>query len=97
MTFIEFLEAFVRVAERLEIPNLEDDPETFIGMELTSEQKETFGRRPLHQKVDSLILYMAKAYMKRADYLVHCRTRKEYREEEDIWANDIDTGPLRLQ
>ena len=42
MNFIEFLEAFVRVAEKLEIPNLEDDPETYIGMELSSEQKSTY-------------------------------------------------------
>ena len=48
MTFIEFLEAFVRVAEKLEIPNLEDDPETFIGMELGTLQKSAYAERPLH-------------------------------------------------
>ena len=73
MTFVEFLEAFVRVAEKLEIPNLEDDPETFIGMELTTEQKETYAERPLNQKVDSLILYVGKTYLKKADYNAHCK------------------------
>ena len=37
MTFVEFIEAIVRVAEKLEIPNLIEDEEVFIGMEMTDE------------------------------------------------------------
>ena len=73
MAFVEFLEAFVRVAEKLEIPNLEDDPDTFIGMDMTTDQKETFAARPLNEKVDSLILYVGKTYLKKADYNAHCK------------------------
>ena len=38
MVFIEFLEAIVRVAENLAIPNIVFDEGTFIGMELEPEQ-----------------------------------------------------------
>jgi len=37
MTFVEFTEAVVRVAEKLEIPNLIEDEEVAIGMEMTRE------------------------------------------------------------
>ena len=37
MSFIEFIEAIVRVAEKLEIPNLMTDEGSYIGMELEPE------------------------------------------------------------
>ena len=97
MTFVEFLEALVRVAERLEIPNLMRDEGSFIGKELSPEEAEEYAERPLHQKVESLILFLAKQNLKAAEYQRHCLTLKEYQAEKDIWANDIDTGPLVLQ
>ena len=95
MNFIEWLEAIVRVAQNLEIPHLVDDEDSAIGMELEVEQREEFEARPLHVKVESLCLYLVKVHTQRNDFRKYCAIIKAYREEEDIWANDIETGNLR--
>ena len=97
MTFIEFLEALVRVAENLAIPNLIFDEGAFLGMELEPEQKEEYGKRPLHEKLEAFILYLVKVHLKPTEYRKHRTMLTDYKEEEDIWANDIEVGPMRLQ
>ena len=37
---------------------------------------------------------MAKQHLKGSEYQKYCLTLKEYQAEKEIWANDIDTGPL---
>ena len=96
MQFIEFIEAVVRVAENLEIPHLVDDPDTQAGMEIEPEKAAEYAQRELHVKVESLILYLAKAHLKGAEGRKYVAAIREYREEEDIWANDIETGPMRV-
>ena len=97
MTFLEFIEAIVRVAENLEIPNILFDEDTFIGMELDEAQKDTYSKRELHEKLEAFILYLVKVHLKASEYRKHCMMVKDYKEEEDIWANDIEVGNMRLQ
>ena len=65
MTFIEFIEAVVRVAQNLEIQHLIDDEEMIRenAMEITRDMKNAFAQRPLHMKLESLILIMAKRHL----------------------------------
>ena len=48
MTFVEFLEAIVRVAERLEIPNLMTDEGCNVGTDINPEKAVEYSQRPLH-------------------------------------------------
>ena len=95
MNFIEFIEAMVRVAQNLEIPHLLYDEDSFVGMELEVEQREVYEQRELHQKVESLILYLVRVHLPRNEFRKYCAILKAYKEEEDIWANDIESGNLR--
>ena len=98
MTFVEFIEAIVRVAEKLEIPNLIEDEEVFIGMEMTDEQRDEWGSRELPEKVTSLILYLVKTHLTSKEYKKHCAMLGDYKEEaEEIYANDIELGSMKLQ
>ena len=95
MTFVEFLEALVRVAERLEIPNLVDDEGTNIVDDYEQEIRDTYAKRDLPKKVESLILFLIKKYRPR-DYNKHVKTMNNLKEDM-VWANDIETGPMKLQ
>ena len=92
MTFVEFIEALVRVAERLEIPNLIDDE---ITDEIEEAQRMVFAKRDLPKKVESLMLFLIKAY-KPKEYKKHVQMVQECKEKM-VWANDIETGPMKLQ
>ncbi len=76
MTFAEFAEAFVRVADQTQIPNLQDDPYTFNdvldGM-VTDADKSVYGKRPLAYKVESLLLLMCQRYLPK-QYKLHVST-----------------------
>ena len=91
MTFVEFIEALVRVAERLEIPNLIDDE---ITEEIEESQRIIFAKRDLPKKVESLMLFLIKTY-KPKEYKKHIQMVQECKEKM-VWANDIETGPMKL-
>ena len=73
MTFIEFIEAIVRVAQNLEIQHLIDDEEMVRenGFDITKDMKAEFALRPLHTKLESLILIMAKRHLGSNGYNKH--------------------------
>ena len=73
------------------------DEDSFVGQVLTSDQIFLYGERELDEKVTSFILYLVKTHLSKAAYNKHVATLKDYYEEEDIWANDIDVGQLKLQ
>ena len=94
MTFTEFLEALVRVAERLEIPNLVDDEGTSPNDDIEQETRDIYARRDLPKKVESLLLFLIKVNRPR-DYNKHVKQMAGLKEDM-VWANDIDTGPMKL-
>ena len=97
MTFIEFIEAVVRVAEKVEIPNLMTDQGSLVGMEIDEKQKEVYAKRPLASKVESFVLYLAKVNLKPPDYGRLCQRIRDFREDDRIRANDIEIGNMRMQ
>ena len=72
MTFVEFLEALVRVAERLEIPSLVDDEGVTVNDDIDQETRDIYAKRDLPKKVESLILFLIKVHRPR-DYNKHVK------------------------
>jgi hypothetical protein len=70
MNFTEFVEAISRVAEQLEIPHPLEVEEMALE-EVTQEERERWGARPLHEKIEILLLMMAKNCMKPGYYETH--------------------------
>jgi len=57
-----------------------------------------WGARELPAKVTSLILYLVKTHLITKDYKKHCAMLKDYKEEaEEVYANDIELGSMKLQ
>ena len=95
MTFVEFIEALVRVAERLEIPNLIDDEMATTLDEVEEGQREVYAKRDLSKKVESLMFFLIKTYLPK-EYKKHVASVQECKDKM-VWANDIETGPMRMQ
>ena len=94
MTFVEFIEALVRVAERLEIPNLIDDEMATTLDEVEEGQREVYAKRDLSKKVESLMFFLIKTYLPK-EYKKHVASVQECKDKM-VWANDIETGPMRM-
>jgi hypothetical protein len=58
MTFVEFVEAIVRVAQKCEIPHMVDDEYIPNETEVFPEHKVEWATRPLNVKIESLILLL---------------------------------------
>ena len=95
MTFVEFIEALVRVAERLEIPNLIDDEMATTQEEIEEGQREVYAKRDLPKKLESLMFFLIKTY-KPKDYKKHVQNVQECKDKM-VWANDIETGSMKMQ
>jgi hypothetical protein len=63
MTFVEFLEAVVRVAQKLEVPNLINDGFEPAEDEIEEEKRNEYANRPLEVKLESLILLLIRHQM----------------------------------
>lgn len=69
MSFPEFVEAVARVAEKLEIPHPLD--EVIDAEEVAQEDLKRYGARPLHDKIEILLLMIAKNCLKSDSYETH--------------------------
>lgn len=96
MTFVEFLECIVRVAEKLEIPHiLKDEVPLPFTAEITSEDRERYSKKPLLEKLEAFIIVLMKCYL----------TPKQVKEAFDTWsqydkakvqANDISVTHIKF-
>ena len=95
MTFVEFLDAVVRVAEKVEIPHCVSDEFEWGEMEIEPEARDRYAKRDLITKLESLIMFMIKGSLPATSYAKYLKTLAEYADA-GLWANDLDVGNVNL-
>ena len=98
MTFCEFMEAIVRVAENVAIPHLIDDYYTIgdiLDGTLTEDDRAIYAKRSLPEKVEALIYLICAVHLPK-NLKAHQATIEKYKKA-NVYANDIDTGNIRFQ
>ena len=63
MILVEFIEALIRVADKLEIPHVIDDGLDPRLDEISAAHKAKFGARSLPEKVESFVLLLMKTHL----------------------------------
>ena len=63
MIFVEFVEALIRVADKLEIPHVLDDGLDPRLDEISAANKTRFGSRSLPEKVEAFVLLLMKTHL----------------------------------
>lgn len=97
MTFAEFMEAIVRVADQTMIPNLQDDSYTFgdvLDGTVTEQDKQIYNKRPLPQKIEALLYLLCQFHFPKL-YKTHVSTVEKFKKL-GVHANDIDTGNIKF-
>ena len=98
MTFCEFMEAIVRVAENVAIPHLIDDYYTLgdiLDGTVTEDDRAIYAKRSLPEKVEALIYLICAVHLPK-NLKAHQATIEKYKKA-NVYANDIDTGNIRFQ
>ena len=97
MTFCEFMEGFVRVAENVSIPHLVDDIYTLgeiLDGTVTEEDRAVYAKRTLKEKVEALIFLVCAVHLPK-NLKMHQAAIEKYKKA-NVYANDIDTGNIRF-
>jgi len=95
MTFNEFVEAIGRVAAQLEVPHpLEDDVSDDV--ELTAEQRDMYNKKPLQEKIEILLINVARNVLSKGQFKQHLEILKQFKKAK-VHPNHIETASLRLQ
>lgn len=97
MTFSEFMEALVRVAENLQIPHLKNDPYAYsqiVNSEIPESDKQVYASRPLHEKIECLVYILCHCHFPSKLEKMHKIVSKYKRE--NTYANDIEVGVIKF-
>ena len=100
MSFAEYIEAFVRVAEQTTIPHLVQDKESYslesiLDGVVTAEDQLRFGKRPLTLKIESLIYLLCQIHFPKSYGAL--KTQVDKMKKIGVKANDIDPGNIKFQ
>ena len=100
MSFAEYVEAFVRVAEQTAIPNLVMDKDSYtveavLDGTISQEDQVKFGKRPLIVKIESLIYLLCQIHFPKS-YGSLIKTVDKMKKN-SVKANDIDPGNIKFQ
>ena len=95
MTFVEFIEAIVRVADKAEIPHIINDEFTWGDDEIDPEMRESYASRNIIQKLEALIMFLCKGNLPPYHFTKLLKSWEELREA-GVYANDLDTGSFAL-
>lgn len=96
MTFVEFVEAIGRIAQQLEIPHPIDDEKFNFPDDITPEDRAKWHKKPLHAKIEALLLMIAMNVLGDGAYDKHVDVMQKYKKNV-THANMIATGSLKLQ
>lgn len=97
MTFCEFMEGFVRVAENLSIPHLANDEYTINNIldgAVIEEDRAVYAKRNLPDKVEALTYVVCAVHLPK-NLKTHQTAIEKYKDA-NVYANDIDTGNIRF-
>ena len=95
MAFVEFLEAVVRVACKIEIPHCVIDEFTWGLDEISQDMRETYAKRETVFKLESLILFLVKSNLNNQAYNKYVNIIEENRNS-NLCSNDIVAGSLNV-
>jgi hypothetical protein len=91
MNFTEFIEAICRIADKLSIHHLIDDTDLTEEDILDTYYTDQWFKRPLHYKIESFLLMLAKNCLGEKYYNeTAVPSLLKLREKHDIFANDIE-------
>lgn len=97
MTFAEFAEAIVRVADQTNIPNLVEDSYTIdqiMDGSILESDRAIYQKRNLQMKIESVIYLLCIQQCPKL-YAAHKNTVEKYKKI-GVYANDIDTGNIKF-
>ena len=99
MSFCEFVEAIVRVAEKLEISNLTVDLMYDLSdireNSLLPEDRAVYAARSLPEKIEAMLVLIAAVHVGPKGIKAHEKAVEKYKVA-GVYANDIETGIIKF-